>query len=93
MRVIVDVMSGDHAPMAPLCGAALARDEYGVDVLLVGDEAEIRRTAEAEGIDLGRFTITHALSTIGMRVDPLSVVKKKRDSSMSIGLHMLADGE
>ena len=93
MRVIVDVMSGDHAPLAPLCGAALARDEYGVDVLLVGDEAEIRRTAEAEGIDLGRFTITHALSTIGMRDDPLSVVKKKRDSSMSIGLHMLADGE
>ena len=32
MRVIVDVMSGDHAPLAPLCGAALARDEYGVDV-------------------------------------------------------------
>lgn len=93
MRVIVDVMSGDHAPLATLCGAALACDEYGVDVLLVGDEAEIRRAAEAEGIDLGRFAITHALSTVDMRDDPLSVVKKKRDSSMSIGLHMLADGE
>lgn len=93
MRMIVDVMSGDHAPLAPLRGAALARDAFDVDMILVGDEGEIRRTAEAEGIDLTGLSITHALSKIEMSDDPLSVVKKKRDSSMSIGLRMLADGE
>lgn len=93
MRMILDVMSGDHAPEAPLLGAALAREAFGVDIILVGDEAEIRKTAETQGIDLAGFTITHALSKIEMSDDPLSVVKKKRDSSMSIGLRMLADGE
>lgn len=92
MRIIVDVMSGDNAPLAPLRGAVLARQEYGVEIKLVGDEAEIRRIADTEGIDLTGFEIIHALSTIGMRDDPLAVVKKKRDSSMSIGLRMLADG-
>lgn len=93
MRIIVDVMSGDNAPLALLLGAALARDEFGVEIKLVGDEAEIRSTAEAEGIDLTGLEITHALSAIGMRDDPLAVVKKKRDSSMSIGLRLLSDGE
>ena len=93
MRIIVDVMSGDHAPAAPLVGAVQARDAFRVDIMLVGDEAEIRETAAAQGIDLTGLTITHALSKIEMGDDPLSVIKKKRDSSMSIGLRMLADGE
>lgn len=92
MKIIVDAMSGDYAPSAILAGAALANAAYDAEILLVGDEARIRTVAAQEHIDIGGLSVVHAFSVIGMRDDPLSVVKGKKDSSMSIGLQMLADG-
>ena len=36
MRIIVDAMGGDNAPLAPVQGAIQAAKEYGVDIVLVG---------------------------------------------------------
>lgn len=93
MKIILDVMSGDQAPSAPLAGASLARKEYDAEVILVGDEAVIRKTAAQKGISLSGFPIVHAPSFIQMDDEPLSVVRNKKDSSMSIGLELLARGE
>lgn len=93
MKVILDVMSGDQAPAAPLAGADLAKKEYDAEVVLVGDEAVIRRTAANAGISLKGFPIVHAPTSIKMDDEPISVVREKKDSSMSIGLELLASGE
>ena len=42
---IVDMMGGDNAPLAVLEGAAAAVKEYGVQLIGVGDEALVRKTA------------------------------------------------
>ncbi len=93
MRVIVDVMSGDNAPLEMLLGATLAANERNVSLILVGDREIIDRTAEENGLDISRFDIVHTPGVITMEDDPLSVVRAKKDSSMSVGLHLLADGE
>ena len=45
MKIIVDAYGGDHAPLEVIKGAVAARDAYGVDIVLVGNEEEIKKTA------------------------------------------------
>ena len=52
MKIIVDMMGGDNAPLAVLEGAAQAVKEYGITVVGVGDEALVRRTAQENSIPL-----------------------------------------
>ena len=46
MNIIVDAFGGDHAPQAVIQGAAMAVQQLGVEITLVGDEQIIRKTAE-----------------------------------------------
>ncbi|MBE6691164.1 MAG: phosphate acyltransferase PlsX [Ruminococcaceae bacterium] len=93
MRVIVDVMGGDKAPLEMIKGAVQASKELNASFILVGDRNEIDRIAEEQGFDLRRFDIVHTPVVMTMEDDPLSVVRAKKDSSMSVGLHLLADGK
>ena len=92
MRIIVDVMGGDNAPLEMVKGACAAAAEYNANFILVGDRPEIERIAQAEGLNLSRFEIVHTDTVITMEDDPLSVVRAKSESSMSVGLHLLAEG-
>lgn len=38
MKIIVDGFGGDNAPLAVLEGCRMAADEYGVEIILTGDE-------------------------------------------------------
>lgn len=93
MKIILDVMSGDNAPLALLQGAVDAAKEYSANITIVGDEPLIRALANEHKIDLSSLEIVHAPEVITMDDSALSVVRGKPDSSMSIGLHMLANGE
>lgn len=93
MRVIVDVMGGDHAPLEMVRGAVAASGETNASFILVGDRNEIDRIAAEEDFDLRRFDIVHTPVFITMEDDPLSVVRAKKDSSMSLGLHLLSEGK
>ncbi|MDP8977339.1 MAG: phosphate acyltransferase, partial [Actinomycetota bacterium] len=42
-RVALDAMGGDHAPDTAVDGALLAREEHGVDVVLVGPGDQLAR--------------------------------------------------
>ncbi len=96
MRIIIDVMSGDNAPLEMIKGAARAAGESyceGVDLVLVGDGEIIKKTAEENKIDISGFEIVHSRSVLDMHDDPMSVMKEKNDSSIGVGLKMLAGGE
>ena len=45
MKIVVDGFGGDNAPLAVLQGCALAVEEYGVEILVTGDEGSLRKTA------------------------------------------------
>lgn len=93
MRIIVDCMGGDNAPLEVVRGAYAASREYNATFILVGDKTQIESIAIEDNMDLSHFDIVDAPVTVEMEDDPLSVVRSKADSSMSVALHLLADGK
>jgi glycerol-3-phosphate acyltransferase PlsX len=94
MRVALDAMGGDHAPAAEVEGAALAVREYGVEVILVGDETLIREELRRQQIqDLRGLSVRHASQRVEMHEQPSQVVRRKRDSSVWIGTELVKKGE
>ena len=94
MRIIVDAMGGDNAPLAPVQGALQAVKEYGVEVVLVGRGEEILKALRSEGVDgLPKgLSITHADQVVEMCDNPATAFKEKKDSSLTVGLNLLKEG-
>ncbi len=93
MKIIVDGFGGDNAPLAVLQGSAMAVKEYGVELIVTGDEEILRKTAEENDISLENITFCHAPDVIAMEDDPFSILKEKSDSSMAVAFRLLKDGE
>ncbi len=96
MKIIVDIMSGDKAPLEQLLGAYQAATENPeTDMVFVGNEAIIRAIAAAKdlNLDLPNIVIANAEEVVTMEDAPLSVVREKKESSMGIGLKLLAEGK
>ena len=94
MRIILDAMGGDNAPQAPVSGALQAAKDFGAQIILVGRGEEILNVMRAEGYDdlPDGIEIAHADEVVDMHDDPANVIRKKKNSSMVIGLKMLSDG-
>ena len=96
MRIIVDVMSGDKAPLEMLLGVAQASEQSfanGVDFTIVGDESIIKSLAEEHNINISRYEIKHTDIVLTMEDEPQMIMKEKKNSSMGLGLQLLAAGE
>ena len=93
MKIIVDVMSGDNAPEELVKGVCMAAKEFPHTYVMVGNRAEIERVAKENNLDIAKFEIVHTEMVLTMEDDPLSVNRAKKDSSMSVALRMLANGE
>ncbi len=96
MRIALDVMGGDLGPRATIEGAYLYLKEAPKDdhVILVGDETLIKeRLKHVPGKYHDRLSIVHAPENIGMNESPTEAFKRKKNSSMVVGLNMHARGE
>ncbi len=93
MKIIVDAMGGDKAPLEIVKGALRAKKELGVDLVLVGKEEAVREILEAEGqTDLTGIELVDARDVITMEDDPSTATRRKKDSSMAVALNLLRDG-
>ncbi len=87
MRIIIDAMSGDLAPLETVKGAVEAATVFpDVDIVLTGNRKVIERVAAEQGLSLANIEIIEAASVIAMQDEPNCVVKDKKDSSMAVGL-------
>ena len=95
MKLIVDVMGGDHAPEETVKGLLAAMDAYdsAIEYIVVGDEVKIRQIASDAGHSLDGVRIVHTDEFITMEDDPVAVMRAKKDSSMATALRLLHDGE
>ena len=93
MKIILDAMGGDFAPEAPVLGAIDAAKEYGAEIILVGRGDEILDVMKKNGFDTlpDRIEIAHADDVVDMHDDPGKVIHKRKNSSMVVGLRMLAE--
>ena len=93
MKIIVDAFGGDHAPLEIIKGAMLAVEEYGIDVILTGDEKQISECVRQNNIELKNTEIVHTSGKIDMCDDARAVLKEKADSSMGVGFKLLSEGK
>lgn len=93
MKIIVDAFGGDNAPLEIIKGCALAVDEYGFNIVLVGPKGKIEDVANKNKISLKNMEIVNANEIITMEDSADTVIKTKKESSMAIGLKLLSKGE
>jgi glycerol-3-phosphate acyltransferase PlsX len=87
-------MGGDNAPDEIVKGAVLAVEDYKIEIILTGRGEDILRSLEKMGrkeLPKG-IEIMNANEVISMDEDPVTAIREKKDSSMSVGLAMLRDG-
>ena len=93
MKIILDIYGGDNAPLAPLKGAEMAVKELGVEIIAVGNEAEMKEICEKEKISTDGFTFVDAPLVMPVCAEPTSALKEYKESSLVKGLELLSKGE
>ncbi len=95
MKVILDAMGGDLAPEAAVLGALDANRDFGAQVTLVGKSEEILEILRKSGCNNlpEGMEIAGAEDVVDMHDDPSKVIHQRKNSSMVIGLRMLAQGQ
>jgi glycerol-3-phosphate acyltransferase PlsX len=96
MRIAVDAMGGDRAPVVELEGAVEAvRDvDEDVEIILVGEERRLK--SELEHLGAGRdrrISIAHASERIEMGEDPARQVRRKKSASITVATRLLKEGK
>lgn len=93
MRIAIDAMGSDNAPAVEVEGAVQAVEEFGYELTLVGDEALIREELKKYKDYPDKISVIHAPERIEMH-DPAAIsVRRKRQSSIVVGLELLKKGQ
>ena len=94
MKIAVDAMGGDNAPQAIVAGAVQAAKEYGVGIILVGIEQAVReelnRHPQAKTLPI---EIRNASEVVDMLDSPVTVFRRKKDSSIRVANELVKSGE
>jgi glycerol-3-phosphate acyltransferase PlsX len=92
-RVALDAMGGDQGPVVNIEGAVAAARELGLSILLVGNEEDLGRGLRRHSTNGLGITICHAPETVGMDESPSAALRKKKHSSIRVGLELVKKGE
>lgn len=87
-RIAIDAMGGDHAPAEIVAGALRAREELGVEVLLVGEPQQIEAALPPK-TNLGQLEIVPSEGTIEMHEEPLSGIRRKPKASINVAMNLV----
>lgn len=92
MKIVVDAMGGDHAPDVVIAGSLDAVKEYDVDVILVGDQPKIEALLNKAKYKGDKISVKHAPEVIEMSESAATSVRRKRNSSIVLGLNLVKEG-
>jgi len=94
MKIALDAMGGDRAPVDIIDGAAeaAAAGAGRFTVVLVGGRDEIERHITEAGLPTDHLEIVHASETIAMSESPATAIRRKRDSSISVATRLHREG-
>jgi len=93
IRVALDAMGGDRGAAVNIEGAVLAARELEASVILVGIEEELQRHLRQHDIQGLPLTIRHAPEVVEMGESPTTAVRRKKQSSIRIGIELVKWGE
>jgi glycerol-3-phosphate acyltransferase PlsX len=92
MRIAVDAAGGDHGPPVIVAGAVDGARRFGVDLLLTGPEADIRRALEEQDTSGLDIIVVDAPETIDGHEQPAQAVRRKPRSAIAVALDAVRDG-
>lgn len=94
MKIIIDAMGGDNAPLEIVKGALQAKRRFDTDIVLTGDETAIGDAMAKCGVSEvpAGMEIVPTTEEVEMCDDPATVFRRKKDTSMGAALTMLRDG-
>lgn len=94
IKVVVDAMGGDNAPEAPIKGAVEALGEVSnLEIILTGRTDDINKELGKYTYDRNRLNIVHADDVIGFDEPPVMAIRKKKNSSIVVGMNLVKRGE
>jgi glycerol-3-phosphate acyltransferase PlsX len=93
MKIAVDAMGGDHAPVEIVKGAVLAVRECGIPVILVGDRSVIEAELAKLGASDSRIEVRHASEVVAMDEHPAIAIRRKAESSIVVAAKLVKTGE
>jgi glycerol-3-phosphate acyltransferase PlsX len=94
IRIAVDAMGGDNAPEELVAGAVEAvKERSEIKVLLIGQEDAVNRELSKYTYNKEQIEVIHASEVIATEEPPVSAVRKKKDSSLVVGMNMVRKGE
>ncbi len=93
MKIIIDAMGGDHAPQVVVEGTVEAVNEYNTPVVLVGDALQIEPLLKKFKYNKDLIAVHHAPDVIQMHEPAANSVRRKRNSSIVVGVNLVRDGQ
>jgi glycerol-3-phosphate acyltransferase PlsX len=95
MKIGIDMMGGDFAPLEAVKGIAdyLREQPSPAHLFLVGDTAQLQPLLTEHNVPADRITVIHSDEVIGMHEHPTKALKEKQKSSIAIGFGLLAAGK
>ncbi|MEI7905560.1 MAG: phosphate acyltransferase PlsX [Candidatus Firestonebacteria bacterium] len=97
MKIALDAMGGDNAPETEVRGAVAAAKEFGIEVILVGDEAKIKAELDSYMLKFKvknlPISIVHASEIVTMNDTPTEAYKQKKDSSLMVAMNLVKEGK
>lgn len=91
MKIVVDAMGGDHAPQVVIEGVVEALKEFDINIVLVGIEEVVRAELKKYSYPQDRLEIVHAPEVVEMHDSAATSIRKKRNSSISLGIKYLKE--
>ncbi len=92
MRIGIDAMGGDYAPLEAIKGAVLAKAEFpSVELVMFGVQSDIENIAKQENLDIHNIEIVDCSQVVEMSEHPVKAIAGKRDSSISVGFEHLSE--
>lgn len=94
IKIVVDAMGGDNAPEAPIHGAVDAiNNEENISIILVGRTDDIKKELAKYTYNEEKIQIVHADDVIGFDEPPVMAIRKKKNSSIVVGMNLVKHGE
>ena len=93
-KVALDAMGGDNAPVEMVKGAldAIAKDK-SIKVFLVGKEDVIKSELAKYNYCSEQIEVVNATEVIETAEPPVNAIRRKKDSSMVVGMKLVRSGE
>lgn len=93
MKIALDAVGGDFGAAPNIEGAIQAANEFGIDVILVGPEQQLRADLSSKGISGSRFEVVDAPDVVGMTDEPAAGCRAKPRSSIMVAAELVAQGK